>query len=144
MPSPHLVHSWHNSWCQIRGLTILKRQSKVFRMSFFAKNITKFFRNNHWRSSIKKVFLEILQNSQENTCATASFSIKLQALVLQLYLKRDFGTGVLLWILQSFPVNCTKFLRTLFFTEHLWVTTSDFSSFSKQLFLELLLMFTTS
>ena len=27
----------------------------------------------------KKVFLEILQNSQENTCARASFLIKLQA-----------------------------------------------------------------
>ena len=31
-----------------------------------------------WRCSIKKVFLEILQNSQENTCASFSFLIKLQ------------------------------------------------------------------
>ena len=31
------------------------------------------------RSSIKKEFLEILQNSQENTCARVSFLIKLQA-----------------------------------------------------------------
>ena len=30
--------------------------------------------------SVKKVFLEISQNSQENTCARASFLIKLQAL----------------------------------------------------------------
>ena len=30
------------------------------------------------RSSVKKVFLEILQNSQENTCAIVSFLIKLQ------------------------------------------------------------------
>ena len=29
--------------------------------------------------SVKKVFLEILQNSRENTCARASFLIKLQA-----------------------------------------------------------------
>ena len=29
--------------------------------------------------SIKKVFLEISQNSQENTCARVSFLIKLQA-----------------------------------------------------------------
>ena len=29
--------------------------------------------------SVKKVFLKILQNSQENTCARASFLIKLQA-----------------------------------------------------------------
>ena len=31
------------------------------------------------RCSIKKVFLEMLQNSQENTCARVSFLIKLQA-----------------------------------------------------------------
>ena len=29
------------------------------------------------RCSVKNVFLEISQNSQENTCARASFSIKL-------------------------------------------------------------------
>ena len=31
-----------------------------------------------WRCSVKKVFLKILQNSQENICARVSFSIKLQ------------------------------------------------------------------
>ena len=35
--------------------------------------------------SVEKVFLKILQNSQENTCARVSFSIKLQALGMQLY-----------------------------------------------------------
>ena len=34
---------------------------------------------------LKKVLLEILQNSQENTCARDSFLIKLLALDLQLY-----------------------------------------------------------
>ena len=37
------------------------------------------------RCSVKKVFLEISQNSQENTCASASFLIKLQAWSLQVY-----------------------------------------------------------
>ena len=37
-----------------------------------------------WRCSIKKVFLEISQNLQENTCARESFLIKLQASGLQL------------------------------------------------------------
>ena len=50
------------------------------------------------RCSVKKVFLEILQNSQENTCARDSFS-------------------EILWH-RCFPVNFAKFLRTLFFTEH--------------------------
>ena len=37
------------------------------------------------RCSVKKVFLEISQNLQENTCAIVSFLIKLQAWGLQLY-----------------------------------------------------------
>ena len=49
-----------------------------------------------WKCSIKKVFLKISQNSQEYTCARASFLIKLQALGPQLYLKRDSGTGAFL------------------------------------------------
>ena len=36
------------------------------------------------RCSVKKVLLEMSQNSQENTCARVSFLIKLQA-GLQLY-----------------------------------------------------------
>ena len=59
-------------------------------------------RSSHQRCSVKKVFLEISQNSQENTCAKVSFFIKLQASGLQLYQKRDPGTGVFLWILWNF------------------------------------------
>ena len=33
----------------------------------------------------EKLFLEILQNSQENTCVRVSFLIKLQGLGLQFY-----------------------------------------------------------
>ena len=50
---------------------------------------------------VKKVFLEILQNSQENTCARVSVLIKLR-----------------LWH-RCFFVNFAKFLRTPFLTEHL-------------------------
>ena len=42
---------------------------------------------------LKKVFLEISQNSQENTCVSVSFLIKLQAWGI---------TGVFLWILWNF------------------------------------------
>ena len=41
------------------------------------------------RFSVEKVFLEISQNSQENTCARVSFLIKLQA-----YSKRYSSTGI--------------------------------------------------
>ena len=48
------------------------------------------------RWSVKKVFLEILQNSKENTCAIVSLLIKL-----------------------CFPVNFAKFIRASFLTIHL-------------------------
>ena len=61
------------------------------------------------RCSVKKVFLEISQNSQENTCARSSFLIKLQASTL---LKKR------LWH-RCFPVNFAVFLRP-FIIEHVW------------------------
>ena len=39
------------------------------------------------KCSVKEVFLEILQNSQENTCATVSFLIKIAGLRLSGLLK---------------------------------------------------------
>ena len=60
------------------------------------------------RCSVKKVFLEILQNSLEKTCARVSFFNKVAATLLK---KR-------LWH-RCFPVNLAKLLRTPFFTEHL-------------------------
>ena len=52
-----------------------------------------------WRCSVKKVFLKISQNSQENTCARVSLLIKFQ--VWGLY--------------RCFPVNFAKFSGTPFF-----------------------------
>ena len=54
--------------------------------------------------SVKKLFLEISQNSQENTGARVSFLSK----------KRPWH--------RCFPINFKKFLRTPFFTEHLFFT----------------------
>ena len=65
------------------------------------------------RWSVKKVFLRILQNSQENTWARAYFLIMLQALRPAPLLKKR------LWP-RNFPVNLAKFLRTSFSIEHLW------------------------
>ena len=41
------------------------------------------------RCSVKEVFLEISQNSQQSSCARACFLIKLQASGLQLYIKKE-------------------------------------------------------
>ena len=63
-----------------------------------------------WRYSVKKVFLEISQNSHENNCSRVSFLIQLQAPATLLKER--------LWC-RCFSVNFAKFLRTPFFTEHL-------------------------
>ena len=47
------------------------------------------------RCSAEKVFLEISQNSQENTCARASFLIKLQGV---------FFTEHLRWLLLALDI----------------------------------------
>ena len=44
------------------------------------------------RYSLKKVLLEILQNSQENTCVRVSFLIKLEALGLREFCKISKNT----------------------------------------------------
>ena len=47
------------------------------------------------RCSVKKVFLEISQNSQENNCARVSFVIKLKAWTCN-FIKKDSDMGVFL------------------------------------------------
>ena len=59
--------------------------------------------------SVKKAYLEILQNSQKNACARVSF------------LKKRF------WH-RCFPVNFAKIFRTSFLTEHLWWLLLTFQS----------------
>ena len=86
------------------------------------------------KCSVKKFFLEISQNSQENTCARVSFLTKLKALgfilqaILQVLGLRSFfnkvaGPANLLKRRlrhRCFSANFVKFLRTPFFIEHLW------------------------
>ena len=70
-----------------------------------AINNSKDFVLFHFRSS--RVFLELSQNSQENTCARASFLVKLHTSSLQLY----FILKKRLWH-SWFPANFEKVLRT--------------------------------
>ena len=48
------------------------------------------------RCSVKKLFLEILQNSQENICPRVSFFNKVAASACSFIKKRRSGTGVFL------------------------------------------------
>ena len=67
------------------------------------------FRSSQRSWSIKKVFLKISQNSQQNTCAKVSFLIKLQASVCNFIEKEALE--------QIFPVTFCKIFKNTFFTE---------------------------
>ena len=82
---------------------------------------------------MKKVFLEILQNSKENNCARNSFFNKVAGLRRATLLKKS------LWH-WCFPVNFAKFLRTSFFKEHLrWLLLGAVSKATKPCHQKLLL-----
>ena len=60
------------------------------------------------------MFLEISQNSQENTCARASFLIKLACN----FLKKEA-------LAQVFSCEFREISKNTFFIEHLWATASN-------------------
>ena len=61
---------------------------------------------------MKKVFLKISQNSQENACARVSFLISSRPEACN-FIKKETLT-------QVFPGNFAKFLRTALAIEHPW------------------------
>ena len=63
------------------------------------------------RCSVKKVFLEISQTSQENTCARVSFLIKLQASICNFIKKETLA--------QVFSGKFCKISKNTFLKEHL-------------------------
>ena len=67
------------------------------------------YRNSRLEVFWKKVFLEILQNSQENNCARFSFLIKLQAADLNFIIKETLA--------QVFSCEFSKISKKSFFTE---------------------------
>ena len=68
------------------------------------------------RFSIKKVFLENSQNSQESTCARVSILVKLRASGMQLFQKETLA--------QVFSCDFCEISKNTFFMEHLWATAS--------------------
>ena len=68
------------------------------------------------RCSVKKVFLEISQNSQENTCARVPFLINLQPEACNFIKKETLA--------QVFSCEFCEVSKNTFSTEHLWATAS--------------------
>ena len=109
----------HKEHIRTKRETLMRIQNlaKYLRWSFLRKCL------QHQPPEVfcKKVFLEISQDSQENTCAGASFLIKLQARPATLLEKK-------LWH-RCFPGNFEKFLRTPFLQNTSCFCTSVLSGF---------------
>ena len=117
---------------------------QCFAISYFL--LSQFFTDQEavaQRYSVKKVFLEISQNLLENICASVPFLIMLQDSGLQLYLKRDSGTGVFMriswtsflikhlqWLLLSFV-----FIWSVIFTEVNFFTVTTVSFINDVVFI---------
>ena len=100
------LHDWGPAtflWKQLTALDMLLNRPLSHKLSIYYCNTDVCKGPNDYRSSrpevfCKQLFLEISQNPHSG---------------LQLYFKKW------LWY-RSFPVNFVKFLKTLFFIEHLW------------------------
>ena len=84
-----------------------------------ASNISCKIRSSLHSFSIKKVFLEILQNSQENTCARVSFLIKLQHQLLFLLEKLAFFNKQLSGFIISLKNTNTDLKISLYVCVHI-------------------------
>ena len=86
-----LVHMFSCEFCEISKNTFFTEHLRVTASGYFypmGKILDKHLWNTEavaQRCSLKKVFLEISQNSQENTCARVPFLTNLQTSGLQLY-----------------------------------------------------------
>ena len=67
------------SWSYLQDSNLLRKKKKLLQLYFARISMSFQFRSSHQRCSIKTVFLKILQNSQEITCARVSFLKRLQA-----------------------------------------------------------------
>ena len=74
------------------------------------------------------MLLEILQNSQENTCVRVSLLINLQASTCNFIKKETLA--------QVFSCEFYEISKNTFFTEYLRVTASDFTNLKWSLFKE--------
>ena len=118
----HVLESLFETW---RPATLFKREPSIGVFLWILLPVSSYTEAIAQRCSAKKVFLEILQNSQENTSARVSFLIKLQASACNFIKKR-------LWH-RCFPVNYAKFLTAPLLTEHLrWLLLTHQTQWKKE------------
>ena len=104
----HFLKIIHQKWKYYRKKNKILKDFKYFLISKCRQNPINLNsvrnlwlcgkKNSRWRCSVKRVFLEISQTSQESLCARVSFA--------------------------NIVAGLAKVLRILFLTEHLWETAS--------------------
>ena len=95
---------------------LLELENRVLLLAIL-RHYSLLYRSSHRRCSLKKVFLKISRNSQENTCARVSFLIKLHTFGLRLkackFIKKET-------LAQAFSCEfCENFKNSAIFIEHL-------------------------
>ena len=87
------LNIFFNRFCPTEKCGIAPSWDCFMLLDHFKVNRSVFlYKSSHRRCSERKVFSEILQNSQENTCCLSLFFNKVAGL----------STGVFLWILRNF------------------------------------------
>ena len=112
-PGKHLC--WGFSFIKVAGLHASNYVNKGLQHRYFLFNIGKFL------GSVlhEKVFLEISQNSQENTCARVIFLIKSQTEAgAYNFINKET-------LAQVFSCEFCKISKNTLLTEHLWATASE-------------------
>ena len=99
-----LLITWTTNWTTNFVLTITIQMSV---------NIQMIIEPVAQRCSVKKVFLEISQNSQESTCTRVSFLITLLASSPATLFRK-------MTLVQVFSCEFCEISKTPFFIEHLW------------------------
>ena len=106
----------NNLWSQKVGQSMMIIYSNYF---VEVHEVLHCVRSSHRRLSVRKDVIRTPQNSQKNTCARASFLIKLQA--SGLIIKKET-------LAQVLSCEFCDISKNTFFTGYLWKTAIDFIS----------------
>ena len=100
----HLIRPGKTFANILLNINCFKILPQMTRGSSFQEEFVDFlvtFRSSHPDVFHKKVFLDILQNSQENSCARDSLLIKMKAVGIKKSIKMPFISLILIFVLKT-------------------------------------------
>ena len=122
----HVDVVWWTEVLQVEAIKMSRRVIRILLLSFFSHLILnplgillRYPEAVVRKCSVKRVFLNISQNTEENNCAGISFSTKLQAN----YCRKEIAAHVFLY-------KICEIFKNVFFKEHLRTIDSGYDVFS--------------